>query len=59
MTSQPTRTSIRGSLRNIGRFMEGVRECAAAAEAGRRPSRQALSAIGIDADAYYSIGTGR
>ncbi|MBB3950400.1 hypothetical protein [Aureimonas jatrophae] len=29
--------------------------CAAAAEAGRRPSRDALKRVGIDADKYYGI----
>ncbi|WP_156417838.1 hypothetical protein [Aureimonas sp. AU4] len=29
--------------------------CAAAAEAGRRPSREALTRVGIDADKYYGI----
>jgi hypothetical protein len=42
-------------LRNVADFLGGVRECSAAAEAGRRPSRAALKAAGIDADAYYSI----
>ncbi|MFD2236741.1 hypothetical protein [Aureimonas populi] len=55
MTAQPTRTGFRNKVRGIAVFLGGVRECAAAAEAGRRPSRSALNAAGIDADAYYSI----
>lgn len=55
MTVQ-TRTGLRAKVRNFAYFMDGVRECAAAAETGRRPSRSALNAVGIDPETYYGIG---
>lgn len=58
MTAQPTRTSFRNKVRNFAVLLGGVRECAAAAKAGRHPSRSALDAAGIDADAYYKINLG-
>ena len=56
MTSQRTRPTIRSKVRAIASFVDGVAACAAAAEAGRRPTRQALHDAGIDAEAYYGIG---
>lgn len=56
MTAQRTRPNFRAKVRAMANFMDGVAACAAAAEAGRRPSRRALTDAGIDADAYYNIG---
>jgi len=57
MTAQPNRLRQFGrQLRSIGTAVGGAVACASAAEAGKRPSRAALTAVGIDADAYYGIG---
>lgn len=50
-----TGRSFTSRLRSLTDFVGGVAACAAAAEAGRRPSRAALKAAGIDADQYYGI----
>ncbi len=42
-------------LRTVASVMNGAVACAAAAEAGRRPNRAALKAVGIDADTFYEI----
>ncbi|ALN74466.1 MULTISPECIES: hypothetical protein [unclassified Aureimonas] len=42
-------------LRGIAGTIGGAAACAAAAEAGRSPSRAALTAVGIDPEAYYGI----
>ena len=57
--SQPSRIHQFGrQLRNFADTLGGVASCAAAAEAGKRPSRTALKAAGIDADAFYGINQG-
>ncbi|WP_182086801.1 hypothetical protein [Aureimonas sp. ME7] len=42
-------------IRNFTEVFGAAATCAAAAEAGRRPSRQALKTIGIDPNAFYGI----
>ena len=58
MTAQTPRTSFRSKVRNFATFLDGVRECAAASEAGRRPSRSALRAAGIHESAFDFIDRG-
>lgn len=56
-TSQPSRSrSFRSTLASIAEAIGGAAACAAAAEGGRTPSRQALEAIGIDAETWARIG---
>lgn len=54
MTQQPTRTNLRTRVGNFATFMGGIIECAAAAEAGRKPGRDALRRAGLDASAFDS-----
>ncbi|WP_062210018.1 hypothetical protein [Aureimonas sp. AU12] len=59
MTTQPSRFRQFGrQIRSFTDTFGGVASCAAAAEAGKRPSRSALKAAGIDADAFYGISQG-
>ncbi|MBC8129767.1 MAG: hypothetical protein H7Y08_05545 [Rhizobiaceae bacterium] len=51
-----TRRSFRGTLASIAESFIGARECAAAVENGRMPSRRALDAMGIDAETWSRIG---
>lgn len=58
MTHQPTRTNLRARIGNFAAMMGGIIDCAAAAEAGRRPSRQALTRAGIDPTGFYPAERG-
>ncbi|KQT69672.1 MULTISPECIES: hypothetical protein [unclassified Aureimonas] len=49
--------SIRSTFSSIVDVFAGAQACAAAAEAGRRPSNRALEAVGIDAARWDRIGT--
>jgi hypothetical protein len=55
MTAAKTR-SFRSTFAVIASVVGGARECAAAAETGRRPSDRALRAVGIDAGVWDRIG---
>lgn len=57
MSSLSPRRSFRSSVSSFLRAVGGAQECARAAESGRMPSREALRAVGIDADAWSRIGT--
>lgn len=51
-----TRTRTLGSrVRAFTDVFGAAVACAAAAEAGRRPGRELLGRVGIDADKYYGI----
>ena len=52
MTQQPTRTSLRSRVGHFATFVGGIIDCAAASEAGRFPSRDALRRAGINPDAF-------
>ncbi len=45
-------------IRTFADTMSGAVACAAAAEAGKRPSRAALKSAGIDPEAFYGIKRG-
>lgn len=56
MTASTSRMRTLGRrLRGFADTMNGAVACAAAAEAGKRPSREALKAAGIDPEAYFGI----
>ncbi|WP_161992567.1 hypothetical protein [Aureimonas leprariae] len=52
----PTR-SFRSALAAIATTLAGARDCASAAEAGRRPSDRALRAVGIARRDWDGIGS--
>ncbi len=52
MTQQPTRTNLRTRVGHFATIMGGIIDCAAAAEAGRKPSRDALRRAGISPNAF-------
>ncbi len=54
-TSRPRR-SFRAGVSSFLLALGGAHECALAMESGRTPSRRALNAVGIDADAWDRIG---
>jgi hypothetical protein len=57
-TAVPARThSFRSRLASFAAMLEGARDCAAAVEAGRRPSDRALSSLGIDAAHWDRFGS--
>lgn len=49
--------SFRFTLASIATLMDGAFDCAAAVEAGRRPSERSLRAIGISSREWDRIGT--
>ena len=53
--SRPRR-SFRAGVSSFLLAIGGARECAQAFESGRRPSRRALNAVGIDEAAWDRIG---
>ncbi len=56
-TAGPARIrSLRSTLASAADLLGGVVACAAAVEAGRRPSNRALRAVGIDAGDWDRIG---
>ncbi|WP_427024363.1 hypothetical protein ACP4J4_17980 [Aureimonas ureilytica] len=57
--SQMSRMRQFGSqIRSFTSTVGGAVACAAAAEAGKRPSRAALQSVGIDPEAFYGIKRG-
>ncbi|WP_188052192.1 hypothetical protein [Aureimonas fodinaquatilis] len=50
-----TSRTFASRFRNFAEYFDGIRACAAAVEAGRKPSRAALKAARIDPDAFYGI----
>jgi hypothetical protein len=56
--TQPTRTSYRTKFRNFATFVDGILDCAAAAEASRKPSRDALRRAGINSGVVYPADRG-
>lgn len=59
MTPRNTRTRSFGQrIRSMTETFGGIAACAAAAEAGKRPSRAALAAAGIEPSAFDDIKIG-
>ncbi len=59
MTPRNNRTRSFGQrLRSMTETFGGIAACAAAAEAGKRPSRAALTAAGIEPGAFDEIKLG-
>lgn len=52
----PTRNSrsLRAGVRSFMTVFNGARECAAAVEAGRKPSASAIKALGLDPHSFDS-----
>lgn len=50
--SAPRRTFI-SRLQTLAGFVDGVRECAAAGQARRTPSRRSLRALGLDPESFH------
>ncbi|WP_279480467.1 hypothetical protein [Aureimonas sp. SK2] len=59
MTPRNNRTrSIGQRIRSMTETFGGIAACAAAAEAGKRPSRAALKAAGIEPSAFDDVKLG-
>jgi hypothetical protein len=50
-----TPRSFRDRVSGFATYMSGLRECAAAVEAGRKPSARALNSIGLDPKSFDGI----
>ena len=50
-----TRRSFRDRVTGFADYMSGLRDCAAAVEAGRKPSARALNSIGLDPKLFDGV----
>ncbi len=47
--------SIRSRVNRFAEYVEGLRACAGAVEAGRKPNARALAQIGLAADTFENV----